>query len=350
MLIQLKEEYLSENHAGPKAQRDISMILQSCGWEDFRVFRISSNGAVKKTLGRVLWFVMAQWYRMRLPRKSVLLLQYPGVSFANNATFCLLNEKDKKKRKYKLIVLVHDLKNFRDGHRCLCPNESRLFALADVVILHNEAMVSAVASCGVVREKLVPLECFDYLAEGPDEIVRERNAVVNVAGNLSVARSGWMRGVGALKGIRWKMFGAFFEPREYGNGDFEYGGSVTPEVLPEKLADGFGLIWYSEIPESVSGKIIDYIRIINPHKLSLYLRAGLPVIVWDEAAVAPFVRKYGVGISVRELSEIPQRISEIDEESYARMAVSARRLGKGLQQGEFTKKAVDAALGILSER
>jgi len=347
--VQIVESFGSAHHAGPKAQRDVSAILRNAGWSDFRVRRIASNSWLLKNLGRAFWLVMARCYRLRLPREGVVFLQYPGVSFANNATFCLFNERDKRKRGYKLVVLVHDLKDFRDGKRQLCQNEKRLMEMADAVILHNAVMVEAVAACGVSCEKLVALECFDYLANGPEAIVRKNAAVINVAGNLSVARSGWMRGVGALKGLHWKMFGTSFDPRTYGEGDFVYGGSVSPEALPSELSDGYGLVWYSDSSESISGKIVDYIRIINPHKLSLYLRAGLPVIVWREAAVASFVESRGVGLVVDSLSEIPARVAAVDDRMYDAMAAAARRVGAELARGEFTRRAVEAAV-VLTQR
>ena len=35
----------------------------------------------------------------------------------------------------------------------------------------------------------------------------------------------------------------------------------------------------------------DYLRINNPHKTSLYLACGIPIITWNKAAIAQYVRK-----------------------------------------------------------
>jgi len=347
--VQIVERFGDARHAGPKAQRDVASILSMHGWVPLPVRRITTMNPALRNVGRFIWVLASWFYRKRLPQGGVVLLQYPGVSFANKATFFLLNEQDKKRRKYKLIVLVHDLHGFRAGTGSLCDNELRLFNLADCIILHNEFMIEAVSGCGIPREKLVPLECFDYLANCPEEIARKPEPLINVAGNLSVARSGWMRGVGALKGLKWKMFGTSYEPCAYGEGAFSYEGCLSPEILPAKLSDGYGLIWYSDSPDAVQGEIVDYIRIINPHKLSLYLRAGLPVIVWSKAAVAPFVLKHGVGIVVDNLAEIPERIRGIDSLQYAAMAAAAVRLGKSLAHGEFTSRAVSCAVEIIKE-
>ena len=45
------------------------------------------------------------------------------------------------------------------------------------------------------------------------------------------------------------------------------------------------------------------------HKLSLYLAVGLPVIIWEKAAEAEFVLKENVGVTVKSLYELPQRLA-----------------------------------------
>ena len=41
-------------------------------------------------------------------------------------------------------------------------------------------------------------------------------------------------------------------------------------------------------------------------KLSLYLTAGLPVVIWEQAAEAAFVRKHGLGICVASLRDLKE--------------------------------------------
>lgn len=85
-----------------------------------------------------------------------------------------------------------------------------------------------------------------------------------------------------------------------------YGGVLSPEQVPEVLTKGFGLIWDGNTIETCKGGTGEYLRYNNPHKLSLYLSSGLPVIIWKDAAEAKFVCENGVGYTIDSLREIPE--------------------------------------------
>ena len=150
--------------------------------------------------------------------------------------------------------------------------------------------------------------------------------------------------IGAIPGLKWHLFGPYYDPAKLTSGNFSYGGCRPPEELPRYLADGFGCVWYGESASICTGKIVDYLRFINPHKMSLYLAAGLPVVVWDESAVADFVVRKEIGFAVHSLDELPKRIGDMSAEEYAAMAQNARQLGRSIPKGEFTRPAVATAL------
>ena len=78
----------------------------------------------------------------------------------------------------------------------------------------------------------------------------------------------------------------------------------------------------------------------NPHKMSLYLVSGMPVIVWSGSAQAEFVRKNGIGLVIDSLSDIQDGIAALTAEDYARMLENARRIGCKLRQGGMTRAAL----------
>ena len=59
-----------------------------------------------------------------------------------------------------------------------------------------------------------------------------------------------------------------------------------------------------------------YLKINNPHKLSLYLAVGLPVVIWDEAAEAEFVLKENVGFTVKSLYDLPEKLEAVSDNDY----------------------------------
>lgn len=348
--FQLVGDYGDDFHAGPKAQRDVTAILGREGWRPFVVKRPTfGDGFVGKIFARSVWAVECRRLRAKLPKNCTIFMQYPSAAWSESRALRVLTAGAKARKRFKLIVLVHDLNDFRDGQRRLTTDERALLEMADAVILHNEKMAEAVAGCGILREKLIALQCFDYLTGGDDLQGHERcdahvPLTVNVAGNLNVERSGWLREIGAIPGLKWNLFGPYYDPAKLCSDNFTYGGCLSPEELPRHLTDGFGCVWYGESASTCTGKIVDYLRFINPHKLSLYLASGLPVVVWDESAIADFVVRNKVGLAVRSLVELPERIGNMTADEYAAMAQNARWLGRNILKGEFTRKAVATAL------
>ena len=88
------------------------------------------------------------------------------------------------------------------------------------------------------------------------------------------------------------------------------------------------------------GSYGEYLRYNNPHKTSLYLTACIPVIVWKESAMADFVLKNKLGITVEKLEDIGRKISEITEEEYREMIQNTVKISNRLKTGEYLKKAI----------
>lgn len=65
------------------------------------------------------------------------------------------------------------------------------------------------------------------------------------------------------------------------------------------------------------------------------------MIVWEEAAVADFVKEHQVGISVRSLEELPEKLESITEDIYRRMKKNAIEVGNKLRRGDMLRSAID---------
>ena len=84
-------------------------------------------------------------------------------------------------------------------------------------------------------------------------------------------------------------------------------------------------------------------RYNNPHKLSLYLAVGLPVIIWSEAAEADFVLQENVGIVVDSLKELADKLKKVDKVRYNEMRMNAKCVSKKLRNGDFLLSAISQA-------
>lgn len=58
-----------------------------------------------------------------------------------------------------------------------------------------------------------------------------------------------------------------------------YKGSFHPDVLPGILEGDFGLVWDGISAQSCIGNTGEYLKYNDPHKTSLYIASGIPVIV-----------------------------------------------------------------------
>ena len=72
------------------------------------------------------------------------------------------------------------------------------------------------------------------------------------------------------------------------------------------------------------------------------------MIVWDQAAIADFVKKENVGITVSRISEIRDAVANMSESSYREIEANAKKISRRLIGGSYTKKALTKALDMVS--
>jgi hypothetical protein len=88
----------------------------------------------------------------------------------------------------------------------------------------------------------------------------------------------------------------------------------------------------------------NYMRFNDPHKVSLYISAGIPVIIWSEAALAGFINDRHIGFTVSSLEEIPEKLDNVTEEDYQSYSSNLYPLMRQVRDGYFLKEAVKAAI------
>lgn len=84
----------------------------------------------------------------------------------------------------------------------------------------------------------------------------------------------------------------------------------------------------------------EYTKYNSPHKVSLYVALGLPVIVWQDSAIADFVVKYRLGFAISSLSEIDPLMASIEEDELKQLKQRVNRFGCLLREGLFTKQVL----------
>ncbi|WP_186431946.1 hypothetical protein, partial [Oenococcus oeni] len=283
--------YSDKKTAMNKAKQDVGTILDAMGYQPIN-FDFDS-----KSIKPIKWFrYLIQAFNAIhiVPRDGTFLLQYP--TYFGTWFECILLDFFRRKN-VKTIVLIHDVIQLRDQQLLDTKHYKKVlnvFNRADFIISHSPKMTGILRRVGV-HTPIFNLVLFDYLTESISQ-TQYSNRVINFAGNLD--KSPFILKLSKNPKIQLNVFGnqpSFDLPKE-----IKYCGAFDPELLTGEFHSGFGLVWDGPEIDVMSG-IGLYQKFNIPHKVSMYLAAGIPVIIWSEAAVAQVIKKHGVGIVVDSL-------------------------------------------------
>ena len=326
-------------NAGSKAPADVLSIAFSLG---YKIIDIHPWFWEKKD--EVSMFAMRRnkedWLSCfnTVSQNSCLLMQYPFGHLQKNEVNIL--KKLKREKQVKFISLIHDIPGLR-GEDCtdeLYTEFDFVVEVADVIIVHNDFMKEFFIQKGVSSSRIVVLGIFDYLT---DSVLKNREfeKSIIIAGNLSPYKSRYIKHLNEINGVTFHLFGGGYT-LEIQHENVVYHGEFQGDEILAQLCDGFGLVWDGDDLDSCTGSYGNYLRYNSPHKLSLYLAAGLPVIIWEYAAEAEFVKKNRVGLVIASLWELPQLLNSITEDEFLELKTNVISAAEALRSGRFTTKAL----------
>ena len=324
-----------KNTADVKAPADMCRILRQRG---YRAIRFDPITGKPKLLFRLTQ--LANWTRVAfiVRREDLLLYQYP---LDLSKLSVLLLKALIKVKQMTLILLVHDIDSLR-GYYSAEENARKesLLKLADYLICHNDRMKKWLVKNGIPADRIASMGAFDYLLEGEMAEREDWHSVV-IAGNLGKRKSPYISKYLSLeKDYQVNLFGPNFEAtKDYQH--YQYYGSFSPEDLPRYLKGGFGLVWDGDSTEECSGLTGQYLRFNNPHKAFSYIASGIPVIVWDQAAIAGYICENRLGFTVSSLQEISEKLREINRDDYLFLCRQTEEEGKKLRSGFYLNRALD---------
>lgn len=258
---------------------------------------------------------------------------------------------EKYKDKIKIIVLIHDLDFLRyigDETKTgsyterVTKDEVETLKNCYKIISHNEKMTKKLVEYGIPRSKIVNLELFDYLDNKAQKASVAKGGDIIIAGNLNKNKASYIKDLHKIEGVNFNLYGIDYD-KSYDQKNTKYFGNFSADELIPELKGSFGLVWDGTKVSTCDSHTGRYTKINNPHKVSLYLSAGLPVIIWKEAALADFIEKNKVGFSIESLEEIPKRIEKISKKGYEEMLNNTEKIAKKLKTGGFLTEALKKA-------
>lgn len=340
MIYYLKDEpYESAalKNAGSKAREDCEYIFSTRGYKPL-ICKVNKNIDFN-------YHKLEESFKVLKNGDSIILslaLYFPILKLKN-----LLDHL--KKQGVKIIIFVHDLNVLRRGFNYFQPwvifsipkheiynEEYEILKRADYIIVHNYKMYNVIRK-SFRKSNILTLNCFDYLSNySNDKIIDcECNSIV-VAGNLSINKAKYIYSLPQTN--NYYLYGVGYNDN-FSQSNVKYCGSFYPnELIPQISKYSFGLIWDGNSISTCNGRFGKYLKYNNPHKLSLYLAAGLPVIVWSKAAIAKFVIDNNVGICVNNLNEINDKIKK---SNYELIRNNAIKIGEKIRKGYFLNNCLN---------
>lgn len=327
-MIVISEKQSENFNAGPKAPRDINEILKNkmncCCIE----IPIKEN---KNKFNKIKNVLIKDMYLRKLKKTcEYYLIQMP---FSRSNYFKKFVERN------NTILLIHDLVGLRYGRKYIEKREISIYKKANFIIVHNYKMKQYLEEKGIDGKKIFILELFDYICKKDNEenlVNIDKIPTIVYAGNLSEQKSPFLHTIDYRKiNFILKLYGIGLSKSL--NKKLEYCGSFLPEELPDNLSGSLGLVWDGNLDESDENiGFKKYTKYNNPHKLSCYIAAGLPVIVWNKSAISHFVIKNNIGYTINNIYDI----NNIDFTDYEVKKENIKKFKKRVRDGYYTQKVI----------
>lgn len=322
-IFYFSEQSDPEKHAGYKARQDVESIVLKRYKPLYPYICKNKNRIIQiKNLLKEL---------RKVKKNDYIFIQYPLVTFNKIANIILKTK--------KVILLVHDLNELRFG-KTKTTEEKNVINNASIIISHNAKMTEYLKTHGVEEDKIFDLNLFDYLSDNDNEIDHaEDSNCICFAGNLEKSNFIYSLSENIIE-LGINVYGINFN-KDKSDKRINYMGSFDPEIISSVIKGKYGLIWDGEQTTTCSGCMGNYMRYNNPHKLSMYIAAGMPVIVWVQSAVSQFVEKYNIGFSVESLDDIPDIIKYITEKNYQMYRKNVLKIREKIIRGDFLNQALN---------
>lgn len=313
--------------AGTKAKADVVDILKKDGFKVIN-YQIASNKYM-----RVLTSV-GKWKKLLCDVQpgDQVFYQYPAYSRYMGDQF-IREVRNKKAIPYLILHDVNSLRMYINSSKD-STREIAFFNKFDGIIAHNDTMKKWLEEHNI-NVRIVSLQIFDYLADYDMDHGDLTNTVA-YTGNLE--KSTFLKKLEIDTPI--SLYG--INPQIPYPAGISYRGSFDSDELGDTVKESFGLVWDGDSITTCSGVLGNYTRFNNPHKTSFYLSKGMPVIIWNQAALAKFIVDNDCGISIGSLKDLDKSLTGLSSEKKMIMKNNAIQIGQKIRRGYYLITAINS--------
>lgn len=314
---------------GNKAKSDVNYFLVNSA--NFIPMSIIEE---KGKFGKLLYSETKLKRQILQSNADNFILQYPVASeFLEDRFIQFIRNKTNA----KIFFLIHDISGLQYPDKVdagFLQRELERFNRTDGLIVHNDQMQKWLQRHHV-SVPMVKLKVFDYLSYSPMQ--------KDIPYEGSVCFAGGLGGATFLQKLRISHPVHIMGPNRLKNypESVIYDGQFLPDELSSHLLQNFGLVWSGNSTDTCTGNLGQYLKYNNPHKVSLYLSNGIPIIIWNQAALANFIRENKLGITVKSLNDLDDTLNKLSVNEYREMKNNAKKVGQQIQTGKFIVDAVN---------
>jgi hypothetical protein len=304
-------------HGGTKATRDSNKIFLELGAKSLETSFKKNILLSTVNLVKIILLILFN-------NKSKFILQLPQYGRVNRYVAMLIL------KYFDCTVLLHDIDEIRNTTSN--NTSSNLVLLANQIISTGKLL--DVLGGELKNKKIVTLKYWDYLLDTNFSAPKcDFYGKILYAGNLKPSKvPDIYKSTGRPELI---LYGINYEQTINQNKNDKFMGSFNPDSPNFNETISFGLIW-----EGVVDGGVRYEGFNQPHKMSLYLAFGIPLIVWSKSCYSERVIAENIGFAVENLSEISDVITKLTINDYKNMKSNAEKLGDKIRLGYFLKSAL----------
>ena len=116
-----------------------------------------------------------------------------------------------------------------------------------------------------------------------------------------------------------------------------YNGKFNSDNIPLFPENTYGLVWDGDSIDECSGNMGQYLKYNTSHKISFYIAAGIPVIIWKKSAMSSFIYSNNLGILIDSINDIKMEFLNLNYQSYLK---SVHEMKEKITNGYFINNAI----------